>query len=48
MQAQVIEVLGQCDAGKYPLAKTKLELEFLRSVAHLRPRTNTVSFCHMC
>jgi len=43
IQAKLIEVLGQCDAGKYPLAKTKLELEFLRSVAHLRPRTNTIA-----
>lgn len=43
MQAKRIEVLGQCDPGKYPLAKTKLELEYLRSVAHLRPRTNTIS-----
>jgi len=43
LQANHVEVLGQCDAGKYPLAKTKLELEYLRSVAHLRPRTNTIA-----
>jgi asparaginyl-tRNA synthetase len=43
MQAKFVEVLGSCDAGKYPLAKTKLELDFLRTVAHLRPRTNTIA-----
>ncbi len=42
LQAKHVEVLGSCDAAKYPLAKTKLELEYLRTVAHLRPRTNTV------
>jgi len=42
LQANCVEVIGPCDSGKYPLAKGKLELEFLRSVAHLRPRTNTI------
>ncbi|KZV42738.1 asparagine--tRNA ligase, cytoplasmic 1-like [Dorcoceras hygrometricum] len=35
--------VGTVDAGKYPLPKTKLTLEFLRDVMHLRPRTNTIS-----
>ena len=46
---QVVEVharkvldVGPCDAAVYPIAKTKLSLEFLRSVMHLRARTNTV------
>ncbi|KAL2479969.1 Asparagine--tRNA ligase [Abeliophyllum distichum] len=39
---KVIDV-GTVDAGKYPLPKTKLTLEFLRDVVHLRPRTNTIS-----
>ncbi|XP_073034111.1 asparagine--tRNA ligase, cytoplasmic 1-like [Primulina eburnea] len=39
---KVIDV-GTVDAGKYPLPKTKLTLEFLRDVMHLRPRTNTIS-----
>ena len=35
-----IEVLGACD-NTYPLQKKGHSLEFLREVAHLRPRTNT-------
>ena len=40
IQAREIEVLGPCDAT-YPLQKKGHSLEFLREVAHLRPRTNT-------
>lgn len=36
-----IEVLGDCDADKYPLQPKKHSLEFLREIAHLRFRTNT-------
>lgn len=36
--------VGRCDAATYPIAKTKLSLEYLRTVMHLRARTNTVSF----
>lgn len=36
--------VGTVDAASYPIAKTKLSLEFLRSQLHLRARTNTVSF----
>ncbi|XP_057966970.1 asparagine--tRNA ligase, cytoplasmic 1 [Malania oleifera] len=35
--------VGPVDPAKYPLPKTKLTLEFLRDVVHLRPRTNTIS-----
>lgn len=35
--------VGTVDAASYPIAKTKLSLEFLRSQLHLRARTNTVS-----
>jgi asparaginyl-tRNA synthetase len=38
---KVIHV-GSSDPSTYPIAKTKLSLEFLRSVQHLRARTNTV------
>eukprot|EP00301_Raphidiophrys_heterophryoidea_P011511 c17631_g1_i1.p1 GENE.c17631_g1_i1~~c17631_g1_i1.p1 ORF type:complete len:656 (-),score=176.68 c17631_g1_i1:166-2133(-) len=38
-----IHYLGESDAGANPIAKTKLSLEFLRSVTHLRPRTNAIS-----
>jgi asparaginyl-tRNA synthetase len=35
------KILGKCDSGKYPLSKKKHSVEFLREIAHLRPRTNT-------
>ena len=40
IQARQIEVLGTCD-NTYPLQKKGHSMEFLREVAHLRPRTNT-------
>jgi asparaginyl-tRNA synthetase len=39
--AHSMEVLGAADAETYPLQKKKHTLEFLREIAHLRPRTNT-------
>ncbi|CAI9554976.1 unnamed protein product [Staurois parvus] len=39
--ATAIEVLGTCDAEKYPLQPKKHSLEFLRDIAHLRMRTLT-------
>ncbi|WP_026462186.1 asparagine--tRNA ligase [Adhaeribacter aquaticus] len=41
IQASKIEVLGTADPEKYPLQKKGHSLEFLREIAHLRPRTNT-------
>src|SRR6187431_572113 len=41
LNAAVIEILGACDAEKYPLQPKKHSLEFLREIAHLRFRTNT-------
>lgn len=41
MQAQDILILGECPAEDYPLQKKKHSFEFLRTIAHLRPRTNT-------
>jgi len=41
IQANYIEVLGTADAETYPLQKKGHTLEFLRDIAHLRPRTNT-------
>jgi asparaginyl-tRNA synthetase len=38
IQAREIEVLGTCD-NTYPLQKKGHTLEFLREIAHLRPRT---------
>ncbi|WP_353722298.1 asparagine--tRNA ligase [Dyadobacter sp. 676] len=36
-----IEVYGTADPEQYPLQPKKHSLEFLREIAHLRPRTNT-------
>lgn len=41
IQASEIEVYGEADPEKYPLQKKGHTLEFLREIAHLRPRTNT-------
>jgi asparaginyl-tRNA synthetase len=38
-----LEILGDCDAEKFPLQPKKHSLEFLREIAHLRSRTNTIS-----
>ncbi len=40
IQAKCIEVLGPCD-NTYPLQKKGASWEYLRTVAHMRPRTNT-------
>ena len=40
IQADSIEILGDCD-NTYPLQKKGASWEYLRTVAHLRPRTNT-------
>ena len=40
IQAREIDVLGTCD-NTYPLQKKGHSMEFLREIAHLRPRTNT-------
>ena len=39
--ASTIELLGEADPEKYPLQPKKHSLEFLREIAHLRPRTST-------
>lgn len=41
IQASEIEIYGECDPMRYPLQKKDTSFEFLRTVAHLRPRTNT-------
>lgn len=43
VQAKKIEVYGSADPEKYPLQPKEHSLEFLREIAHLRPRTNTFS-----
>jgi asparaginyl-tRNA synthetase len=39
--AKTIELYGPADPAAYPLQKKGHSLEFLREIAHLRPRTNT-------
>ncbi len=41
IKAEEIEVLGECDPMRYPLQKKDTTMEYLRTIAHLRPRTNT-------
>lgn len=40
VQAEMIEVYGTADPESYPLQKKGHSMEFLRGIAHLRPRTN--------
>ena len=41
VQAKEVEVYGTADPEVYPLQKKGHSMEFLREIAHLRPRTNT-------
>lgn len=40
--AETVELLGEADAKTYPLQKKGHTLEFLRSISHLRVRTNSI------
>ncbi|MBF0289278.1 MAG: asparagine--tRNA ligase [SAR324 cluster bacterium] len=42
IQAQQIKIHGNASGDSYPLQKKGHTLEFLREIAHLRPRTNTL------
>ena len=43
LAASSVEVIGDCPGGpeSYPMQKKATSMEFLRTVAHLRPRSNT-------
>jgi len=41
LRASEVHVIGPCDPTKYPLQKKRHTPEYLRTIAHLRPRTNT-------
>jgi len=41
VHATRVELIGGADPDKYPLQKKGHTFEFLRTIAHLRPRTNT-------
>ena len=42
LQAEQVEVFGESDGETYPLQKKRHSFEFLRSIGHLRSRTNTL------
>lgn len=42
LKASAIEVYGEADPETYPLQKKRHSFEFLRDIAHLRSRTNTI------
>lgn len=42
MQARELKIVGKSDPEVYPLQKKRHSFEFLRTIAHLRPRTNTI------
>jgi asparaginyl-tRNA synthetase len=41
LRATAIRVVGDAPAAEYPLQKKRHSFEYLREIAHLRPRTNT-------
>lgn len=41
LKASSVHVFGTCKGEDYPLQKKRHSFEFLRTIAHLRPRTNT-------
>ncbi|MBR1576727.1 MAG: asparagine--tRNA ligase [Bacteroidales bacterium] len=41
IQAKEMEVYGECDPMRFPLQKKDTSFEYLRTVAHMRMRTNT-------
>jgi len=42
LHAEKIEIYGLADPESYPLQKKRHSFEFLRNIAHLRPRTNSL------
>ncbi len=42
LHAHSIQIIGTCDPTVYPMQKKRHTFEFLRTIAHLRPRTNTI------
>ncbi len=42
LQATNVEIYGDCDPETYPLQKKRHSFEFLRTIGHLRGRTNTI------
>lgn len=42
LKIEQIEIIGPCDPSSYPLQKKHHTLEYLRTIGHLRSRTNTL------
>lgn len=42
LHATDLSVIGTCPPDTYPMQKKRHTFEFLRTIAHLRPRTNTI------
>lgn len=42
LQAESVTIYGECDGQDYPLQKKRHSQEFLRTIAHLRGKTNTM------
>lgn len=42
LKAESVTVFGEAEAETYPLQKKRHSFEFLRTIGHLRPRTNTL------
>lgn len=42
LHATKVTIVGECPADGYPLQKKRHTFEYLRTIAHLRPRTNTL------
>jgi asparaginyl-tRNA synthetase len=42
MAATEVELVGEAPADTYPLQKKRHTIEYLREIAHLRPRTNII------
>ena len=41
LKASQVRILGPCSTERFPLQKKRHTFEYLRTIAHLRPRTNT-------
>ncbi|MFM1842799.1 MAG: Asparaginyl-tRNA synthetase [Cyanobacteriota bacterium] len=42
LKATALVLVGESDPASYPLQKKRHSFEFLRTIGHLRPRTNTI------
>ena len=42
-ERHAVKIIGECSGADFPLAKKKHSVEYLRDIAHLRPRTKLIS-----